>query len=141
MWSLEQQKHRLATLFARAFAAPTADRVVGLARTGLRMAPGSGGSRLGGLPRLDDTTPWPTHGGEPLDPLAVIDVADLAETGPCDLPGLPSDVRFLNVFFLVDAPVLRWTADEPTSTWRIVPAGQRRSARPPRAPASARPGR
>ncbi|WP_433408570.1 DUF1963 domain-containing protein [Saccharomonospora azurea] len=27
------------------------------------------------------------------------------------------------MFFLVDAPVLRWTADVPTSTWRIVPAG------------------
>ncbi len=111
-------------MFGRVFDTTTVDRVTGLIRPGLRLVTGEdvavGRSHLGGLPRLDGTAPWPTHFETPLDLLAVIDVAEL---GPCDLPGLPAGTRFPNFFFLADRPELLWTSDEPASTWRVVPAG------------------
>lgn len=110
-------------MFGRTFDAATADRVSELIRTGLRLVTNDdavGRSRLGGLPRLDSATPWPTYFDAFLDLLAVV---DLAELGPCDLAGLPSGARFLNIFFLVEEPDMLWTGDDPTFTWRVVPAG------------------
>ncbi len=111
-------------MFGRVFDVMAADRVTGLARPGLRLVTadevGACRSHLGGLPRLDDTTPWPTYFDTPLDLLAVIDVGELDH---CDLPGLPSGTRFLNFFFLTEEPELLWTGDDPTSTWCVVPAG------------------
>ncbi|MGI5993305.1 MAG: YwqG family protein [Saccharomonospora viridis] len=124
MWRLDRQRERLNRMFGRVFDTTTVDRVTGLIRPGLRLVTGEdvavGRSHLGGLPRLDGTAPWPTHFETPLDLLAVIDVAEL---GPCDLPGLPAGTRFPNFFFLADRPELLWTSDEPASTWRVVPAG------------------
>ncbi|WP_026452935.1 YwqG family protein [Saccharomonospora iraqiensis] len=123
MWTLDHQRTRLRDLLGDVFDTVTADRLLALTRTGLRLVPGRSGdaghSRLGGLPRLDDGTPWPTCRDVPLDPLAVIDLADL---GPCDLPVTPSGVRFLSVF-LVDQPELLWTTPDSSATWRVLPAG------------------
>ncbi|GAA3885083.1 YwqG family protein [Streptomyces sedi] len=87
------------------------------------------GTRLGGGPRLAPGTPWPSAEGRPLDLLAVVDCAELAEVGSRE--ALPDD-GWLNFFYdsvadpadhafpTPDDPVLDAA---PERGWRVLYAG------------------
>lgn len=112
-----------------------ADRLTQLARPSVRLSPDeaapphAAGSRLGGMPSLPDSTPWPTHDGVPLSLVAQL---NLGELSAYDREGvLPSDGLLL---FFYDAASQPWgfdPADRGSFAVVHVPASERAVERTP----------
>jgi uncharacterized protein YwqG len=87
---------------------------------------GSGGSKIGGLPRLPSSVEWPHWDGEPLAFLAQVVLEELPASSPLQALG-----REGMLFFFYDAQQSRWGFDpQDRGSWRVLYAPPGSSSRP-----------
>jgi uncharacterized protein YwqG len=86
-------------------------------RTALHLVGGgSGGTKLGGLPRLPSSVEWPTWEGDPLAFLAQISLDELPVSSP--LEGLPREGM---LYFFYDARQTTWGfSPQDRGSWRVI---------------------
>ena len=85
-------------------------------RKALHLVGGTGGSKLGGLPRLPSSMEWPTWDGDPLAFLAQIALDELPGSSPLATLGGEG-----MLYFFYDARQSRWGfSPDDRGSWRVI---------------------